>query len=78
MKKPSPTRLMLATNDCQVFDRHQWHATFEVGKYLCTSCGASYFCPACTTSIPRRARVRFCPRHRTEHEGQAPAKEVQP
>jgi hypothetical protein len=72
MSKRTPTtsaaRQMLALNDCKVFDRHQWHATFTVGQYLCTTCGASYYCPGCTLSIPRNARARLCPEHHAEQE----------
>ncbi len=64
----SAARYMLALNDCRVFDRHQWHATFVVGQYLCTTCGASFYCPGCTLSIPKNARARLCPEHHAEQE----------
>ncbi len=64
----SATRALMALNDCRVFDRHQWHATFTVGQYLCTACGASYYCPGCTLSIPKNARARLCPEHHAEQE----------
>jgi len=64
----SAARQMLAVNDCKVFDQHQWHATFTVGQYLCTSCGATYYCPGCTLSIPKNARARLCPEHHAEQE----------
>ncbi len=67
-RTPSAARSMLALNDCRVFDRHQWHATFVVGQYLCTTCGASYYCPGCTLSIPKGARARLCPEHHAEQE----------
>jgi hypothetical protein len=64
----SAARQVLAKSDCRVFDRHQWHATFTVGQYLCTTCGASYFCPGCTLSIPKNARALLCPEHHAEQE----------
>jgi hypothetical protein len=64
----SAVRQMLAVNDCKVFDQHQWHATFTVGQYLCTTCGATYYCPGCTLSIPKGARARLCPEHHAEQE----------
>jgi len=67
-RTPSTARSMPALNDCRVFDRHQWHATFVVGQYLCTTCGASFSCPLCTRSLPKGARARLCPEHYAEQE----------
>ncbi len=67
-RAPSAARHILALNDCWVFDRHQWHATFVVGQYLCTTCGASFSCPLCTRSLPKGARARLCPEHSAEQE----------
>jgi hypothetical protein len=64
----SPARRLQAKNDCRLFDRHQWHPTFTVGEYLCTICGAKYYCPLCTMCIPAGARARFCPEHAAEQE----------
>jgi hypothetical protein len=73
----SAARQMLALNDCRVFDQHQWHATFTVGQYLCTTCGATYYCPGCTLSIPKNARARLCPEHRAEQEARDHAAQKQ-
>ncbi len=67
-RTPSATYHMLAKSDCQVFDRHPWHTTFTIGQYLCTPCGATYYCPGCTLSIPKNARAQLCPEHHTERE----------
>jgi hypothetical protein len=64
----SAARQMQAKNDCRVFDRHQRHATFTVGQYLCTTCGASFFCLLCTLSIPKGARARLCPEPHAEQQ----------
>ena len=64
----SAARYMQALHDCRIFDRHQWLSTFTVGAYLCSICGAKYYCPMCTMSIPKGARAWFCPEHHAEQE----------
>ena len=66
--RSSAARAMRAIRDCQRFDRHQWHATFQVGTYLCLTCGASFICPVCILGTPKDAQARLCPQHAVEQQ----------
>ncbi len=60
MSKRNTTKQTHASNNCLMFDHHHWHATFTVGEFICTCCGAKAICPDCKLVHPGGVRLHLC------------------
>jgi len=75
----SATRRAMQLNDCGIFARHHWHATFAVGEFLCTVCGVKASCPDCTPHFSLKGkRLHLCDEHRAQREARTGQSEVHP
>ena len=62
------TRIYIARDPCEL-PGHRYHATWDMGHFLCTRCGMRAVCPVCVPQWPDTPLALYvCPKHQPKEQ----------